>query len=429
MISSRTSSARWLSYSNGMNGLFPTTTRRRLEESDPAIAFIIKLGCALHSYGTPSHRLEEMMALMLAKLGMEGQFFSTPTGIFAAFGAPEEQRTSLIRIEPGAIDLEKLSRLDEVAVKVIEGELGISDAAQAVDHIVAAPPRYRALAVAACYGIASGTSARFIGGGWREVVASALIGLFLGIIALLSRRSQTLSRVYEPVAAIIASALAVVAAQVFVPISVYITTLAGLIVLIPGLTLTVAMTELATRNLVSGTARLMGAGLVFLEIGFGVALGNQLGKLLPAVTGNPLPLPGWTEWLALMIAPLAFTVLFRARPNDLPWILVSGAISFIGARFGAFMLGPEFGVCFGALMVGMASNLHARLLARPAAVTLVPGLMLLVPGSVGFGSLSRFLERDIVSGVEAFFRMVLVAVALVTGLLLANVTLPPRRAL
>jgi len=35
----------------------------------------------------------------------------------------------------------------------------------------------------------------------------------------------------------------------------------------------------------------------------------------------------------------------------------------------------------------------------------------------------------VLSGVEAAFRMIMVGVSLVTGLLLANLVLPPRRAL
>ena len=60
-------------------------------------------------------------------------------------------------------------------------------------------------------------------------------------------------------------------------------------------------------------------------------------------------------------------------------------------------------------------------------VPLVPGLLILVPGTVGFGSLSKFLESDVVSGVATAFKMALIAVALVTGLLLSNVVFPPRR--
>src|SRR5258707_1254161 len=128
-----------------------------------AIAFAIKLGSALHRYGTPAHRLEEAMGMVLGKLGLEGQFFATPTGIFASFGGPEAMRTSLIRVEPGSVNLGKLSLLDELSSKVILGELAPVEGSTQVDEIVAAPSAYGSTLTALCFGLASGAAARFIG--------------------------------------------------------------------------------------------------------------------------------------------------------------------------------------------------------------------------------------------------------------------------
>lgn len=400
-------------------------------ESDPRIAFAVKLGRALHQYGTPTHRLERAMNLILRKLGLDGHFFSTPTGIFASFGLPEEHRTSLIRVEPSEVNLEKLTLLDDLVGRVAHGEINAATAAKRVDEIVAAPPRYGPWLSAFSFGVVSGAAARFFGGGWRECVAAMFIGLVLGGFAAIVGRSEDASRIFEPMAAVIAAALAMIAARMLSPVSVYITTLAGLIVLVPGFTLTVAMRELSTGNLIAGTARLMGAALLFLEIGFGVALGSQINRLLPEAVlfSNSVPLAPWTLWIALLIAPLAFAVLLHARPQDIGWIMLAGCLSFGGARAGAIVVGPQLGACLGAIVVGAGSNLYARVMNRPAAVPLVPGIMLLVPGSVGFGSFAKFIERDIITGVETAFNMILIAVALVTGLLIANIIVAPRKAL
>ncbi len=314
-------------------------------------------------------------------------------------------------------DEEGLRTLRMTAVDLIDGA------------IVDAPARYRPALTTLCFGLSSGAVARIVGGGWREVVAAALIGLALGSLGVLLSRWQ--SHIYEPTAALLATALAFALAGVLAPMSIPIVTLAGLIVLIPGLTLTVAMRELATRNLVAGTARLMGALLVFFEMGFGATLGGQIYRVLPPIdiAATPITLPGWTEWLAFVCSPISLMVLFRARPRDAGWVMFGCTASFLGSRFGSGALGPENGAFVGALALGVAGNLFTRLRNRPAAVMTVPGLMLLVPGSVGFTSLSHFLDRDVVTGVEAAFRMVIVAVALVTGLLVANVAIPPRRIL
>ena len=399
--------------------------------TDPRIAFAVKLGQALHRFGTSTHRLEEMMNLVLQKLGLDGQFFVTPTGIFASFGSPEEHRTSLIRVESTEVDLGKLALLDKLVNQVIKGEIRVEEGSAKIATVLDSPPRYGAVLSTICFALASGSSARFLGGGWREVLVTTMSGLMLGYLALLMAKFKHTNKVFEPIGAMISAIVAMLVAQYLNPFSIYIGTLAGLIVLVPGLTVTTAIRELVTRNLVSGTARLMGAMLLFFQIGFGVALGWKIARLFStaSMVTRPQALPYWTLLVALTISPFCFAVLFRAQPRDILWIMLSCWLSFSGARLGAALLGPELGVCIGAIAIGIWSNLYSRLSRKPAAITLVPGMMLLVPGSIGFGSLARFIEKDVVSAVETAFSMILVAVSLVTGLLIANVIMPPRKIL
>ncbi|WP_422723960.1 threonine/serine ThrE exporter family protein [Hyalangium rubrum] len=397
----------------------------------PAVAFTLRLGQALHRYGTPAHRLEEQMRQVSERLGLEARFFSTPTSIFASFGPPEALRTSLIRTEPGAMDLERLTLLDALALEVIQGKLTPEAGAARVEAILAAPTRYGPLITLLCWTVGAAAAARLFGGGPREMGVAALSSLLIGVLEQLTRARPTTARVLEPVAALLASALAVTAASIIGPLSVQVATLSGLIVLLPGLGLTVALNELATRNLISGSSRLIGAAMVFLQLAFGVALGGKLAELLPPALPLPAPepLPLWTALVALAVAALAVTVLFRARPQDAVWIILLGGLAFGGARFGAQGLGPELGAFVGALLLGMASNALARLRNRPSVVTIVPGMMLLVPGSLGFRSLESLLARDVLAGVGTAFSMVMVAVAIAAGLLIANALVPSRRVL
>jgi len=393
------------------------------------VRFVLRLGRALHTYGYPSHRLEQVMGLVARRLGLEGQFFSQPTSIFAAFGPQDRQRTYLMRVEPGEVHLEKLVAVDQVAGDVLRGALDPERGTSRIEAIVAAPPRYGTAVTLAAYAVSSAAAGRFLGGGAREIALALVLGLAVGALALLTARAPTARGVFEPLAALVAAALAASASVAIGPCSVYVATLAGIIALIPGLTLTTAMTELSTRHLASGTARLSGAVVLFLGIGFGVAMGGKLAALVfgaPRIA-EPRELAAWTEWVALLLAPVSLAALFRAPPRELPWIVLTGVLAFFGGRLGARVLGPELGIFAGALTAGIASNAYARWRDRPSSVTLVPAVLLLVPGSIGFKSLALLLERHIVVGVESAFRMVIMLSALVGGLLIANVVLPVRR--
>ena len=395
------------------------------------VGFILRLGRALHAVGYSADRLEAVLTKATERLGLKSQFFSTPTSIFIAFGEQDHQHTYLIRVEPSAVNLAKLADLDVIVSGVLSGEIPPAEGSMQIDKILAQPLKYGRFITVLAFGVSSAAASRFLGGGMREIVVSAGIGLLIGLLSLIANAQAGFGRVFEPIAALMASLIAAGLTFAIGPFSVSNATLAGLIVLIPGLTLTTAMSELSTRHLVAGTARLSSALVLFLSIGFGVALGSKIAESVfgkPHVI-SPVMLPAWTEFVALVFAPIAFMILLRAHKIDAGWILFAGALAIIGSRLGARAFGPELGVFAGALTVGLASNLISRFRDRPAAVTLVPGILLLVPGSIGFRSLASLLDKQTLSGVDTAFKMTLMAIALVAGMLIANAIMPSRRTL
>jgi len=398
---------------------------------DAEVAFVLRLAQVLCAYGTAADRLERLVSNVAQQLGLVAQVTSSPTAIIFAVGQGADQRTHLIRVEPGEVELGKLAEFDEVLEQLDRGEITVSQAHERFDEIAAAVPRYGRLLSVASFGLASAGAARFFDGGWPEIGLSFALGIVTGLLATLVHRRPTAARVFEPFAAFVVTLGAMLCARFAFPVSDHVVTLSGLIVLLPGLTVTIALSELATRHLVSGTARLLGAGTLFLTITLGVALARKVGAAtLPQVALPPLATaPEWTLWFALATTPVAFTVLFQARMRELGWIMLTGLAGFAGAKLGARWLGPELGAFSGAAVIGLISNAYARVVKRPASIALMPGILLLVPGSIGFQGMDFFLAHDVLSGMETVFRMALVAVSLVGGLLSANVLLHPGRSL
>lgn len=395
--------------------------------SDSRVAFVLELGRALHAYGVAAPLLEDLLGTAARRLGLEAQIFSTPTSIFAGFGTMARQKTYLLRVEPGGTDLGRLARTDEVIRKVLAGVMDADAGLRALERIRGEKPAYGPVLTVTAFALVSASAGRFLGGGVPEILVAGLLGAMTGLLSILMARNHVLERLFEAAGAFAVAFLAALLSARMGAFSVVTATLAGLIVLIPGMTLTTAMTELASRHLSSGTSRLSAAAITFLQIGLGVTLGDRVAALI-APSGAPgfppAPIPSWTNLAALAAGGLAFTVLLRADRRDAPWIVLSGIVAFAGARLGGFLLGAELGVFVGALLVGLGSQAYARFVGRPSAVTEVPGVLILVPGSFGFRSLTEMMDREVVSGVETAFRMVMIAVALVSGLLIANLAAP-----
>ncbi|MBC7541515.1 MAG: threonine/serine exporter family protein [Candidatus Sericytochromatia bacterium] len=396
-----------------------------------AIEFVLALAQALHRYGASAYRLEAGIKDVAHTLGLEVRLFSTPTAIMASFGPLHAEKTCLVRVEPGEINLGKLAMLYDVTSQFVQGTVTVPDALAVVTAIIAADPRYRFVIHMVCSGLASAAAAGFFGGGWLEIQVALGIGMVVGAVSRLSNRSTDTGHLLEPVAATLAALLSVAASRWFGPVETFVTTLAGVITLLPGMGFTTAMTELATNNLASGTARFAGAFVQLSGLGVGIALGMAIAsRWAPAVVADGLVVwPLGMLALAVIVSSLAYSVILRARPRDTGWILAAGVLAYSGALVGQSLIGPELGALLGAFVVAFASNLRGRLLDQATAVTLVPGILMLVPGSLGMRSVMAMWQNDVDSGVSAAFRMAFVATALVAGILLANVAMPSRRPL
>src|SRR5262249_19443442 len=191
--------------SNLKFSVMPTPQPKHSDESiigsRDAIGFVLRLGRALHVYGIPAHRLEEVMEKAAENLGLQGQYFSTPTSIFDSFGPQCQQRRCLLRPRRAEGNLVRPAELDDAPTGVLRRPYDPAEGPKRIDRILAEPHRYGAALTTIAFGLASAAASSFLGGGLKEIAASALIGLIIGLLSLLAERYQSLGKVFEFVAA------------------------------------------------------------------------------------------------------------------------------------------------------------------------------------------------------------------------------------
>lgn len=395
--------------------------------SHPEVAFVLELGRALQTFGVSAATLETALGRVADHLGLEGALYATPTGFLASLRKEgHHSKTYLQRIEAGESNLEKLAEAEGLVDLVLQGEVDVAGARARLAALKARPNRYGATRVIGAFGLSGLGVARCFEGGWREMLLGALLGLLVGLAVTSLQRRHNLNRLAPLLGGLISAAGAALLAGLLSPASQAILILCGIIVLVPGLGLLVSMQELGTGNLVSGTARLAGTGLVFVLLAFGVGLGQRMVGTLQPPPMDPVPLPAWTLVPALALTALSFLVVFQGRMEDYGWTLAATVLGWGAARIGTQMLGPEAGAGLAALVLGSACNLWARRTRRPGATLLLPSLMLILPGSLGFRSLTLMLHQQPLEGLQAGFQAMVVTIALMLGLLLANATVSRR---
>lgn len=401
------------------------------------IGFVIELARRLHEYGTAAPRLEDAINLVSARLGLTCHVLSTPTSIVMSFSDPLVEDglaeiTQVVRVSPGEVDLKRLCQVDAIADQVIDGELDLAAGRRRLRKFGLArrSPAHRAWVVAS-FGISAGSIAVLLHTAWAGVAVASLMGLIIGLIFLLAADRPNLGAAAEALAAFLATLIATVVAVHVAPLAVRSVVLASLIVLMPGMTLTTAVRELSSQHLISGTARMMGALATLLKLAFGTIAAAQLCALLGWVpTGSPeASVPHWTEWIAVLAGGCAFAVLFGSPRRYAPVVVGAVALGYGCVQVGGLFVSPAFGVFLGGLVIGAVANVFARVMRCPGALVREPGIILLVPGSVGFRTLSFVFERDVLLGIDTAITLITLLVAIVAGLLFGDLLVPPRRKL
>lgn len=397
--------------------------------------FIVKLGKMLHKYGTPAYRLEAHLMEIATHLGLKSSFVMSPTSVTFVIWTEghEEEYTHVARVDPGDHDLGSLADTDDVATRVLSGELSIQEAEQCLEAILHAKPPYNKLMTSLAFATSSGAFAMLMGTSWNDVWWSALISLVVYIFVLWASISKRVTHMLEPLVAIV-SAVAACAVSVYIDpqVNIRLVVLSAIIVFIPGLALALGFAELSARHLVSGTARVMDSIMLLFKLYFGAFLGISLGFAFFGQVDfiQPSPLPRWTAWLAVLLLCSSLVIIFRTKLRHASWSLASGFIAYAASISSAVYFDYALGTFVGAFAVGVFSNIFNRVVNAPASIVAMQGLIVLVPGSKTYIGLNSLIEgQSFVHADHIGQQTFLIFMSLIAGLIFSNVVLPPKKSL
>ena len=155
---------------------------------------------------------------------------------------------------------------------------------------------------------------------------------------------------------------------------------------------------------------------------------------VPLSNADASALPEWVPWITLLAGSFAFSVLFKTARRDVLLVMASVWLGYFMTKLGGMLPGAAesqypIGVFIASFVVTALGNAYGRYFNRPGALIRVPGIILLVPGSVGFRSFSFVFERDLMLGLDLAFAVVAALIALLAGILFGNLLVSARRSL
>ncbi|MEO5560077.1 MAG: threonine/serine exporter family protein, partial [Dokdonella sp.] len=178
------------------------------------IGFVVELSRRLHEYGTTAPRLEDVINLVSARLGLVCNVLSTPTSIVMSFSDPGREDglaeiTQVVRVSPGDVNLKRLCQVDEIADQVIDGHLDLEAGRARLKEFGEArrSSAYRAWLVAS-FGVSAGSIALILHTGWSGVAVASLIGLMIGMIYHVAAARPNIAAAADALSAFLATLIA-----------------------------------------------------------------------------------------------------------------------------------------------------------------------------------------------------------------------------
>jgi len=251
----------------------------------------LKAGSIILESGGATNRVELLMYKVCKGFGFsEVESFVTPTGIFLSIGDGEDElNTSIRRVEQRRIDLGKITELTQVVNCLYEGDLACPTGSlgkydyfkQELDRIDT-QRTYPTIVTNLCGASTSGFFCLLFGGSWSEFAVALLVGFLvsasLKYISLLPVNNFLLNAIASSIIVLLAKSMDLVVPGIRLDTII----IGGIMLLVPGISITNAIRDTMSGDLVAGTAR--GVEAMVITVGIVAGSGAML-KLWEIILG------------------------------------------------------------------------------------------------------------------------------------------------
>jgi uncharacterized membrane protein YjjP (DUF1212 family) len=257
-----------------------------------------------------------------------------------------------------------------------------------LDRIWGMAPRFSAWVGVIGYTLQSAGLSLILQPSPLTLVLPLALGTVVGVLCEVARHNDALQQLLPTVCAFTVSPAAFAAVdELHLPDASLRALAPPLAIFLPGAAITLAVAELSTRQIVSGSSRLASRLMRIAQLAFGILMAAQVAGISESnlvVTHVNRP-RAWAPWAGIVVYGV-----------------------------GAFLCG--FG---GGLVLTLCALAVAQRPNTPAAISLIlPGFWLLVPGSLGLMGVTQLLGTDNTTVLTAtLISMISIALGMQTGLL------------
>ncbi|GJF12535.1 hypothetical protein NGTWS0302_02070 [Mycolicibacterium cyprinidarum] len=352
----------------------------------PVAQMLREIGIALLEVQVPSGVVETRLTHIAERYTTEPvQIVALPTVLIIQVGRTVHEVAGSTR---GTTQLDRAGKVDAITRLAESGAVTPDDAIENITAARAARPRFGPATVLFGYVLTTLGFGIVINPAWTALWAYVFLGAVVGAIVVVAGRLPALAAIVPPLSAAVVTMLAtwfVAAAagdqllRIIAP---------ALVATLPGLSLTIGAMELAGGAVMAGSSRLVSGVVQLMLLAFGVAIGLAIaGEVAPHETATRMgPM---SFYVAIVVIGVGLYIYLSAPRGSLIWLIAAVAVALIGQKVGGLFLSSAHSGALGALLVFPFAAVAAKMkTAPPMFVMLLAAFWSLVPGAMGFESIS-----------------------------------------
>lgn len=241
-----------------------------------------ELGRWLMLSGAEIYRVEESVQRLLAAYGVEPEVFVLPNCLILCITREDgESMTRMCRVKVRGTDMELLERANALCRNLCQDPPPVDEALDLVRRLEELAHRNSPRQVLIGYVMATFFFALFFQGDLADGIAAGICGLAVGIAQMYGRKLLGNNLFFRTsICSVLCCGLALLLCRLGIGHSEDAVTIGGLMVLVPGMSLTNSMREIMAGDIFSGLHRFAEVILCSTAIALGSVLALMLGRII-----------------------------------------------------------------------------------------------------------------------------------------------------
>lgn len=366
----------------------------------------------------------------MASFGYNAGVLSTPNEMIFSFQEADDkpQRFHMLTSIRTGLDLDKLSRVGDLVHDVINERMPLENAFDRLKEISKTPVPWGKKASALSYALIGAGFAGMLMGSWSDIALAVPLSMIVYIMVEFSGRFTKSGSDWLPLITAFAAGLLASLVWIMVPgLNIVVVVIAAVAVLIPGYTISLGVTEFVGGHVITGNINMVNGLIYLLKQVVGGWIGVTLVTSFIKITSLPGIAPDiiW-QWFFVPLLAIGLCLNFQTSRRDFLWALLACIIAYLGSFYGSKFFSPNFGTLLGTVILVIYSNTWSTKTGHPTSIVLVPGIVMLVSGSLGFRGLASIATGQIQQGEMQLQQMIYVAILIAAGLVVGNTLSRPK---